>query len=332
MTATIEESPDTELTEFEAIDVRKISGVKKGANGFPHLMLKGIPVQAEAGPDDDSDDDQDDDASKAVVNGKVDQKPDIALGEKICTLIGQAMGNESQEVAAGHHGEAGDVSMLSQAHALVHQWMNGEKTHPDGLKSAVEDGDVEKAKLTTDARNDLSDSDFAIPETRSYPIHDEAHARNALSRVAQNGTASEKARVRAAVHKKYPDIGADDSDDASKSVVAEGETTVDDVTQGDDGHLEKAVADAVTKALRPYEERITSLGAELAKVKATPIPGGPVLSSNARPGIPGHGAEADDLAAKAALMRVKADAATDPADAAGYRQLARELDEKAKTA
>lgn len=35
------------------------------------------------------------------------------------------------------------------------------------------------------------------------------------------------------------------------------------------------ITDAITKAVQPYEERIKALGAELAEVKATPIPGGP---------------------------------------------------------
>jgi len=35
------------------------------------------------------------------------------------------------------------------------------------------------------------------------------------------------------------------------------------------------ITDAITKAVEPYEERLKALGAELAEVKATPIPGGP---------------------------------------------------------
>lgn len=48
--------------------------------------------------------------------------------------------------------------------------------------------------------------EFALPGRR-YPIHDVAHARNALARVAQNGTPAEQSTVRAAVHRRYPDIG-----------------------------------------------------------------------------------------------------------------------------
>lgn len=48
---------------------------------------------------------------------------------------------------------------------------------------------------------------FAIPESRKYPIHDASHARSALSMVAKHGTPEEKERVRAAVAKKWPGIG-----------------------------------------------------------------------------------------------------------------------------
>jgi hypothetical protein len=60
--------------------------------------------------------------------------------------------------------------------------------------------------LTTKGRNRLLTSQFALPGRR-YPIHDKAHARNALARVSQYGTPSEKSRVRAAVHRKFPNLG-----------------------------------------------------------------------------------------------------------------------------
>jgi hypothetical protein len=62
------------------------------------------------------------------------------------------------------------------------------------------------AELSSAARNKLPDSSFALPGRR-YPIHDRAHAANALARVSQHGTPEEKAKVRAAVCKKYPDLG-----------------------------------------------------------------------------------------------------------------------------
>jgi hypothetical protein len=65
------------------------------------------------------------------------------------------------------------------------------------------------AKLTAAARNKISGSNFALPGRR-YPIADASHARNALARVSQHGTSEEKAKVRAAVHRKYPGIGKSD--------------------------------------------------------------------------------------------------------------------------
>jgi Family of unknown function (DUF6582) len=62
------------------------------------------------------------------------------------------------------------------------------------------------AVLTTNKRNKLKKTSFAIPSERKYPIPDIEHARNALARVAQFGTEDEKKKVKAAVYKKYPSL------------------------------------------------------------------------------------------------------------------------------
>ena len=59
-------------------------------------------------------------------------------------------------------------------------------------------------------RKKLKKSSFALPEEEKYPIPDIEHARNALARVAQHGTAAEKKTVRAAVEKRYPSLKKDD--------------------------------------------------------------------------------------------------------------------------
>lgn len=72
----------------------------------------------------------------------------------------------------------------------------------------------EAAKLTYRQRQRLPDSDFAIVYTdektgkkiRKYPIHDEAHAKNALARVAQFGTPEEREIVRRKVYERYPHL------------------------------------------------------------------------------------------------------------------------------
>lgn len=58
-------------------------------------------------------------------------------------------------------------------------------------------------------RKRLSKTSFALPDDEKYPIPDIEHARNALARVAQHGTAAERRKVRAAVEKKYPSLKKD---------------------------------------------------------------------------------------------------------------------------
>lgn len=65
-------------------------------------------------------------------------------------------------------------------------------------------------RLSTEERNALPASAFALPGRR-FPIHDRAHAQNALSRVAQGLkegtlTKSEAAKVITAVCRKYSDF------------------------------------------------------------------------------------------------------------------------------
>jgi hypothetical protein len=64
------------------------------------------------------------------------------------------------------------------------------------------------AVLTTRRRKDLPRSAFVFPGERRYPIHDLAHARNALAR--SSGKPEEK-KVRAAVCRRYPDLCKDDA-------------------------------------------------------------------------------------------------------------------------
>jgi hypothetical protein len=72
------------------------------------------------------------------------------------------------------------------------------------------------AVLTAAKRKALPAKSFALPGkgegphgkgAGSYPIPDKAHGRAALSRVSQHGSSAEKAKVRAAVHRKFPTIG-----------------------------------------------------------------------------------------------------------------------------
>lgn len=60
-------------------------------------------------------------------------------------------------------------------------------------------------ELTTDARNSLKPGDFVFPAERRYPIHDRAHAANALARASGK---PEWSKVKKAVCRRYPDMPA----------------------------------------------------------------------------------------------------------------------------
>lgn len=62
------------------------------------------------------------------------------------------------------------------------------------------------AKLTTAARKEIPTAKFAGPN-RSYPIEDRSHAIAAKSMASRYASPAVKARVDAAVARKYPGLG-----------------------------------------------------------------------------------------------------------------------------
>lgn len=70
--------------------------------------------------------------------------------------------------------------------------------------STPSEADTDLSKLTAAARKALPASSFVFPKSRRYPIHDKAHAENALARSAGK---PEHAVVKAAVRKRYPNLG-----------------------------------------------------------------------------------------------------------------------------
>jgi DNA-directed RNA polymerase subunit RPC12/RpoP len=276
---------------------------------------------------------------KAMVRGKVDESQDIDGGNQAIALLGKLIGYEAAELAAGNLGEVSDIGLLADAAGLLRAWVSGESAVRDGNvmpATALMQSEAVKADLSTKDLNDLPDSAFAhiedggtkdsegktTPRTlRHFAIHDKAHADNAAARIAQGAKFGDQAKAKVtAAQKKF-------GEDTAKSQIAEGETSVDTVTQETGGQIAKAVAEAVTKAVAPLQERIESLGGELAKVKATPVPGGPMMSAAPRQ----KAQDGENWAAKAVYYRQMADSVSqDPAAADGYRQLARQAEDKAK--
>jgi len=360
---------DVGITELEKIEATRVDGVETPANGIPILLLKSA-APAPAPDADGAEKSAAEIAAKAVTDGQVDEQPDISLGQQIMTLLGHAIGNEAQEIAAGSYGETRDVSMLTRAADIVSCWCAREQAVADGKDPDASCGCCDwcegmgcgccpscgsgalmcsaaaKADMSTASINDLPDSAFAYIEPggskdedgkttprslRHFPVHDAAHVRNALARAPQSPF-GEKAmpKIRAAAKREGIEVS-----DTSKSQIAKEGADVDTETQT--GDLTEVVKAAVTEAAAPLLKRVDdlessnkALAEELAKVKATPVPGGLVLSRNVQVKQPGAAVN-EDYAAKAALYRAKAGAATSPQDRDGYLALARETEQRAKT-
>jgi len=65
---------------------------------------------------------------------------------------------------------------------------------------------MKRGHLTAAGRKALPASDFALGKGH-YPIEDKGHAMAALSDVSRVGSPAQQAKVRAAVHAKYPGMG-----------------------------------------------------------------------------------------------------------------------------
>lgn len=303
--------------------------------------------------------------AKAVgADGEVDEEPDIKGGTEVLSQIADLIIAEATELKAGQAGEIADILELACAAQAIWCWRTGEEAVGSGsvmpatalMQSAAKEAwravpDIDttgwpktdadffelfklltlsKAKHSAADRRKLAEEGNALSDG-SYPIADE-HDLKSAAILAQSGHGDVEGAKRL-IARRAKELGVknplEDGEDTSKSQIAEGETTVDTVTKGT-GDLAEIVEAAVTKAVQPHMERITQLEAELAKVKATPVPGGPVMSAVApRKTAP----DGEEWAAKAAYYEAMADTVSqDPNAAAGYRQLARQAREKAKTA
>lgn len=342
---------DVELTELEKLEVTRVDAVGRPANGFPVLLMKGItepePVAEDA--DDAEKAEFDREAAlelvKAIVGRKVDETPDIAGGTAVLAQIADLIIAEAQELKAGNAGEICDIQQLACAAEMIWCWRTGEESVASGsvmpatalMQSAADD--VEKGGPSAEERRKAADEGNALPDG-SYPIRDahELHSAAVLARSGHGNVAGAKKLIA----RRAKELGVanpleDKDDDTAKSQIAPEGTSVDTVTQT--GDLDEVVKAAVTEAQAPLLKRVDdlessnkALSAELAKVKATPVPGGPVLSRNVQVKTPGGGVQDTDKAAKAALMRLKAAEATAPSDREGYLAYAQELDAEARKA
>jgi hypothetical protein len=291
---------------------------------------------------------------KAVnAAGEIDEAPDIDGGKQAIALIAKLIGYEAQELEAGCLDEVCDIGLLLEAASALKCWLSCEQEGAmitDGTdqmagKAARDDwteesvwtylgDDVAKDSRTFTAaeRKKHAANGTALPDG-SYPIPDKDALRRAAI-LARSGHGDVKA-ARALIARRARELGVPnplDTDDKATSSSAKGASVAEEVTAVDTEAIDQAVA----KALASSDERFTALETELAKANAKigemaarPVHGGPVLSAAAHfNGAPKAGT--DDWAAKAAYYRQQAEEVTDRQSADGYRQLAREADEKAK--
>lgn len=92
----------------------------------------------------------------------------------------------------------------------------------------------------------------------------------------------------------------------------------------DETRINEIIKAALAEATKSHEAQLAAVRDELAKVKATPIPGGPVLTRTADDAA--KAAQRDHHAHKAAYYRTLAEQVSDQRTAAGYRELAAKAD------
>ncbi len=261
-----------DITELETLDPDRVDAVGSAANGAPFLMLKAL---GEAN------------CETCEGSGKI---KDGHVECPTCGGSGKAAKSDSSESDAIEE-EVTDEA----AKALAVGFCGDEACQACKERfGPMHEELVSKAKLKAKARRALPDSDFALPEKREFPIHDENHARAALS-MLHNASPAEQKKIRAAVRRRYPNIAQAKKspgvpDFATATPVEHGEFT-DTGTSGGGGLMTTGVE-------HPHEDPSYALGGQSPyvipdeKTAYAPDPNAPAPGRENRPG----GAEASPTA------------------------------------
>lgn len=124
----------------------------------------------------------------------------------------------------------------------------------------------------------------------------------------------------------YPN-GDSDDDVITVPLAAEPETPktpAPDTAKADGPDIAELVKTAVTEATQVYKDELQAVKTALAKVNATPVPGGPVLTRTAEDTQ--KAAATDALLTKANQYRRLADQMSDPTARRGYLELAKAIE------
>lgn len=324
--------PDTTITELTEIDPERVDGVRTPANGFPFLMIKAVDESAAkdvgCGCCDScrSIESIDEEVGKAVNGqGGIDEKPDIAMAEHVLVELFKLIGAEAAEGATGAFHELYDIQCLVEAVCLMRAFLDCEQMgdEDDGEPIAKALGYVVKRKFSAQRRRELAGEGHALSDG-SYPIENAEDLHNAAV-LARSGH-GDVAAAKRLIAKRAKELGvanplahdtAKDTDpektDQDESIIGD-KTPADEAVKGDD--VDARIQEAVAKAMESQEEVIKGLRDELAKVKATPIPGGPVVTA---PAAARKESERSALLAKAAHFERMADQIPEQDMKAHYR-------------
>lgn len=220
---------------------------------------------------------------KAVnAQGAVDEAPDIDLAEQVLQLIAKLIQSEASEMAIGEWDESCDIGLLLEAaysmKCFRHKEMRGAADGETGMTTAYlsAEADLIKRKVSADERKSLAKEGKALPDG-SYPIANAEDLKNAaiLARSGHGDTGAAKRLIaRRAKELGVPNPLANDKGaepDVKETPAAE-EPQVNE-------ELEALVKSAVAEQIKPYEAANEELRAELEQLKATAIPGGPVMTA-----------------------------------------------------
>lgn len=278
-----------------------------------------------------------------------DESGDLDGAAQILVLLARLIASEAEELARGDFREATDICILLDMVNSLQYFIGREEDQAAGsfapaeagstvtITMSAQDGGLIKAKYSAEQlRQMLADGKaFKNPDGEpSYPIGDTEDLGNAIRAVGR-GKGDHDA-VRAYIIRRAKALGASDqipenwnSDGslaAAKSAAPPSSDTGASAPTPE--QLTEIVTKAVAEARAADKERIEALEADLAKVKATPIPGGPVLIAPPRTAT----AEREEHATKAARYREMAGRVRDDAARRGYLALAAEEDAKAGAA
>src|SRR6266568_1619325 len=279
-----------EITELEEISPARVDGVASPASGFPMLLMKAVNSQ-----------------------GGVNEAPDIAAAEGILQDIARLIQSEAAEMAVGNWAEQRYIQLLAEAASLMSYFrareMDGDED--DGIAKDISTY-LAKRKVPADERKRLASEGKALDDG-SYPIANAGDLKNAaiLARSGHGNVAAAKRLIA----KRARELGvanplADkaEKDDGQDPATEPAQTPADTDPQNGDVGKADVVKAAITEAITPLKDELAAVKADMAKVLAMPIPGGPVQT------VP-------------AAIRAQRDRDGQLAKAARYARLAEEVSE-----